>query len=333
MKNIVPKELIEKGIYWTDAWKVVSGCTKEYAACKNCWGENMVNRWGKCWGRIGGNDFSTVEWHDEKKILLKPYTSRKSKVYAVGWLGDLFHKDIPIDFIEEVFRTMIGNPQHVFLVLTKRPENMKAFLDSRIEFITGGHTGPPQNILLGSSVWDQESYDRVSNILQQFNARTWLSIEPLLGPITQMPHLRHDQDDRDVSDLNGLHSPDDTHPIDWVVIGGESTAGGRPCSLQWIQVVMRKCIIAGVPAFFKQYGEWVPDEILGAELNTIVPDIRRQLETHRFDNGDMSTRVGKKASGRIMRVWDIPSDLKPGDPSPWRTYDDMPPACTRPKGK
>jgi len=157
--------------------------------------------------------------------LQTPYTWKKPKVVFVNSMSDLFHKDVPIDFIRKVFKVMKDNPQHVFQVLTKRADVLK-YYDSE------GWLDWSHNIWMGVSVENNKVANRI-DLLRETGARVkFLSCEPLIGPIPNM-------------NLKG---------IDWVIVGGESGRTPRPMKEEWAVDIKNQCLEAGVAFFFKQWG-------------------------------------------------------------------------------
>ena len=167
--------------------------------------------------------FKKVKIHE--KELETPYTWKKSRVVFVNSMSDLFHKEVPIEFIQKVFRVMKDNPQHVFQVLTKRADILRDY--DRRRLLDWSH-----NIWMGVSVENQKVVDRI-DLLRQTNARVkFLSCEPLIGPLPAM-------------NLNG---------IDWVIVGGESGRRPRKMDSDWVLDIKDQCQAADVAFFFKQWG-------------------------------------------------------------------------------
>jgi protein gp37 len=160
--------------------------------------------------------------------LADPLHDNVARMYFVNSMSDLFHKDVPEEFIEAVFTVMEAAHWHTFQVLTKRTERMAAFTQKRY-----ADKVPPANIWLGTSTEDQAAYDdRMPHLKNVKAAVRWLSCEPLLGPIQ-------------------FDSMDD---IDWIVVGGESGPGARPMKKEWAAGIRDACAAAEVPFFFKQWG-------------------------------------------------------------------------------
>jgi protein gp37 len=256
-------------IEWTDAtWNPVTGCTKVSAGCKNCYAERVANR---LWGKQYGHDilerpprkFTDVQCHPER--LEQPLHWRNPRRIFVNSMSDLFHKDIPDSFILDVIGIMTSCPQHIFQVLTKRPERMLDIATSYSAWIQHEHN----HIWLGVSVENQETADeRIPLLLKTPAAVHFISYEPALGPVNfrELPVPQSVIDSSAIIERHGgfrfdaLTSFDDEHffnehtKIDWVICGGESGPGARPCELQWLRSVVAQCRAAAVPCFVKQLG-------------------------------------------------------------------------------
>ncbi|WP_300433721.1 phage Gp37/Gp68 family protein [Christiangramia sp.] len=213
--------MAQSTIEWTElTWNPTTGCTKVSQGCKFCYAEVMSKRL-KAMGLEKYKDNFEVRIHPE--ALETPYTWKKSKVVFVNSMSDLFHEQVPLDFVQKVFKVMNDNPQHVFQVLTKRAERL-------LEIHKDLHWS--HNIWMGVSVEDSKVEDRI-DILRKSNARVkFLSLEPLIGPL---PNLN-------------LQS------IDWVIVGGESGHKPRPMNPDWVLDIQEQCEKSKVAFFFKQWG-------------------------------------------------------------------------------
>lgn len=213
--------MAQSSIEWTEmTWNPTTGCTKISAGCKFCYAEIMSKRL-KAMGLAKYKDGFKVRTHPDQLNI--PYTWKSSKVVFVNSMSDLFHKDIPIDFIKQVFKVMNENPQHVFQVLTKRAERL---------FEVHKELKWTHNIWMGVSVEDERVLDRV-DFLRRTGARVkFLSCEPLIGPLTKLK-LKN---------------------IDWVIVGGESGHRPRPMDAQWVLDIQEQCEKTDVAFFFKQWG-------------------------------------------------------------------------------
>ncbi len=213
--------MAQSSIEWTEmTWNPVTGCTKISAGCKYCYAEVMAKRLQAMGIEKYKHAFKLALHEDALQI---PYTWKKQKVVFVNSMSDLFHKDVPLSFIQKVFKTMKENPQHTFQVLTKRADRLLE-LHEQLPW--------PHNIWMGVSVEDKRVMHRIDE-LSQTNARTkFLSCEPLIG---ELPNL-------------------DLTNIDWVIVGGESGRKARPMNEDWVLDIMDQCQKADVAFFFKQWG-------------------------------------------------------------------------------
>lgn len=215
--------MAQSSIEWTElTWNPVTGCSKVSQGCKFCYAEIMSRRLKAMGVEKYRNEFKVTTHPD---TLEEPYKWKKSRVVFVNSMSDLFHEEVPVSFIQDVFRVMRENPQHVFQVLTKRTELL-------LEYDEAGLLDWAENIWMGTSVEDERVKQRIDT-LQKTNAKTkFLSCEPLIGPLPDM-------------NLDG---------IDWVIVGGESGYSPRPMKPEWVIDIKEQCENAGVPFFFKQWG-------------------------------------------------------------------------------
>jgi protein gp37 len=215
--------MAQSSIEWTEmTWNPVTGCTKVSAGCKFCYAEVMAKRL-EAMGIHKYRYGFKLTCHEHE--LQTPYKWRSSKMVFVNSMSDLFHKDVPVEFVQKVFRVMKENPQHVFQILTKRA-------DILLYYDKEGLLDWTHNIWMGVSVEDQKAMKRI-NLLRQTNARTkFLSCEPL---ISELPNLNLDK-------------------IDWVIVGGESCRTPRPMEKKWVLDIKKQCNDAEVAFFFKQWG-------------------------------------------------------------------------------
>jgi protein gp37 len=212
-------------IEWTDAtWNPVTGCTKISAGCDNCYAERFSERFRG----VPGHPFeSGFDLTIRPSRLAQPLRWRQPRMIFVNSMSDLFHKDVPKEFIGKVFDTMEAAHWHSFQVLTKRSSVMRDFLRRRYREACG-----PSHMWFGVSVEDGTVLSRVRHLQQAPAGVRFLSIEPLLGPIRTL-------------DLAG---------IDWVIVGGESGPKARPMERAWVRGIRDQCKAAGVAFFFKQWG-------------------------------------------------------------------------------
>lgn len=208
-------------IEWTDAtWNPVTGCQKISPGCANCYAETFAERFRGVPGHPYEQGFDLKLWPSR---LLLPLTWRKPKRIFVNSMSDLFHKDVPEEFILAVFKTMRKANWHTFQILTKRPERARE-LDHRLIW--------SENIWLGTSVENAKYVSRIDDLICTHAHIKFLSVEPLLGPIPNLPLKK----------------------VDWVIVGGESGRKPRVMQEEWVIEIRDQCKCARVPFFFKQWG-------------------------------------------------------------------------------
>lgn len=266
------------GIAWTDStWNPVRGCSKVSAGCKNCYAETFAERWRGIPGHAfeHGFDLRLVP-----EALELPLRWRRPRRIFVNSMSDLFHEGVPDAYVDRVFGVMAACHQHTFQVLTKRPARMREYLsgDRRLDWAYAAalgddqvfdriayRDGPLPNVWLGVSVEDQRAADeRIPELLATPAAVRFLSCEPLLGPVSLWAFLGGKIRDEALGALGSPQVPG----VDWVIVGGESGPGARPCDVAWVRDLVGQCKAAGVPAFVKQLGS-VP---MG--VNLMVPRYR-----------------------------------------------------------
>lgn len=220
-------------IEWTEmTWNPVTGCSKVSAGCKFCYAERMAKRLQAMGVERYRNGFE-VTLHED--LLDVPRTWRQPRLVFVNSMSDLFHEDVPLEFIRRVFSTMIGTPQHTYQILTKRSARLRELAPELVW---------PKNVWMGVSVEDQRVVHRIDDLRSVPAAVRFLSCEPLIGPLENIS-------------LEG---------IQWVIVGGESGPGARPMQKQWVQSIMRQCRKERVSFFFKQWGG-VRKDLTGRTLN------------------------------------------------------------------
>jgi len=208
-------------IEWTEAtWNPVTGCTKVSAGCKNCYAERLAFRLQAMGNPRYRNGFMVMLHHD---LISLPNCWREPRLIFVNSMSDLFHEQVPLEFIQRVFATMRDCPQHTFQILTKRSGRLRA-LAPKIDW--------PVNVWMGVSVEDSRVLSRVDDLRKVPAAVRFLSCEPLIGSLVEV-------------DLRGIH---------WVIVGGESGPRARPMKVEWVHEIFRACRRQNVPFFFKQWG-------------------------------------------------------------------------------
>jgi len=280
-----------------EVWNPVTGCSKVSQGCKNCYAETIAKRF---WGE---RKFTDVQVHPER--LDAPRHWRKPRRVFVNSMSDLFHDKVDHQdslFVRGVFNVMRETPQHTYIVLTKRPENMQQFMSDY---------PPPRNVWLGVSVENQAAADeRIPLLLQTPAAVRFVSCEPLLGPVDLWKFAQCEETFGSMYDHRGTYPfyqklgwPDQSIKmvagIDWVIAGGESGPGARPMHPDWARGLREQCDAAGVPFFFKQWGEWAPDCLCGTK------EAHKTIERPQPGHIGCMFRCGKKRAGRLLdgREW------------------------------
>lgn len=315
-------------IEWTDrTWNPVSGCTKVSEGCKNCYAETIAKRF---WGE---RKFTDVRCHEDR--LEQPLHWKKPSKIFVNSMSDLFHPDVPFEFIDKVFAVIGRSQHHIYQILTKRPERMlEYFMDNRYqkilsesyqlnakikpEMIGSGIDNPKgwgnglpawgyKHLWLGVTVENQEQADKRIPILLQIPADVrFISVEPMLGPVNIADLIsRSDVNELDCRPLGSWH-------LDWIICGGESGTKARPVHPHWVRSLKDECHAIGVSFFFKQWGEWKPNEFSPEQIitmNNCVPclpptemwldDNGRKLKEPN-DTSWLMMKVGKKRSGCLL---------------------------------
>ncbi len=208
-------------IEWTEAtWNPVTGCTKISPGCKFCYAERMAFRLQAMGQNRYRNAFRLTLQPD---ALETPLRWKSPRVIFVNSMSDLFHKDVPIDYIKQCFRVMEEASQHTFQVLTKRPERVAEVCDE---------LPWPKNVWMGTSIESADYLHRIKSLRDVPAHVRFLSVEPLLGPLPRLA-------------LKGIH---------WVIVGGESGPGARPMAVEWVRPIRDQCARRRIPFFFKQWG-------------------------------------------------------------------------------
>ena len=339
-------------IEWTDAtWNPITGCSIKSSGCINCYAMGLAaTRLRNHPSREGLTQDSKAGpvWNGQVRLneqwLDQPLRWKRPRTIFVCAHGDLFHESVPDEWIDRVFAVMALCPQHRFQVLTKRSARMRAYFEgpetlSRIEEATEEfhdlgciRPWPLPNVWLGVSVEDQRAADeRIPDLLETPAAVRFLSCEPLLGPVDLLafidptgaccggePEYRCSNCPSDASWRYSIPSDDGQWAfdptLDWIIVGGESGKGARPMHPDWARSLRDQCETAGVPFFFKQWGEW--EVALDRERDD--PDWRADYANNYVDRGKskwlnlaggcgfhgerfhVMRRVGKKKSGRLL---------------------------------
>lgn len=216
-KEMIGEDRLSKGLYWRKAWSLVDGCTHVSEACQNCWSERKDAFYNK------ERNFSLVVHRPDRLTI--PEKTKKPTVFAV-W-NDLFHQVVPFEFISDAFTKMVENPQHRYIILSKRPERMLEWSK------TFSHDLREQkHIWLGTTAENQNWADiRIPILLQVPAYIRLLSAEPLLGPISLKEFSK------------GIH---------WVIAGAESGSGFRETKKEWVRQLKDECLAFHILFFLKQ---------------------------------------------------------------------------------
>lgn len=310
--------------YWTTAFNPVVGCSPAGPGCEHCWAARMASRFA-CQGQpyeglaVGGRWTGKARLRPE--VLEQPLRWRRPRTAFID-MGDLFHPDVPDEFIAATFGVMLATQQHRYLVLTKRTARMREWFHRLQNICTSTNRTPqhaclcaasrvlgddawrqriagpvpvmhwpPVNVWPGTSCENQAMLDlRLPDLQATPAAQRWLSLEPLLGPI----------------DLSGR-----LDTISWVVVGGESGPGARPCDAGWIRDIVRQCKDAWTPVFVKQLGSLALQRLPDAhETGPAVLELDREWPAGtRFGNPtcwpELNGRVAllRDRSGADMAEW------------------------------
>jgi len=289
---------IEKGLYWDRALSLVEGCSPVSEGCAHCWAatashmrENNPNE--KVSARHKELTGSNGKWTGKIRLMwedLDKVTPRQEpKTYSV-W-NDLFHPLVQYEFQIRAFEAMAVASQHTYLILTKRPDLMRKFFRSIEHWL---HIGP--NVWFGVSVELAKYAWRIQELLK-IKGNLFVNFEPLLGPISIIDYCADPQ-------FGG-------EGIDWVIVGGESGSDARPMHPEWVRSIREQCQEAMVPFFFKQWGEYCPDDFDFVWPSGSTPKRKWvHIDGESYDyaypyNCIQMMRVGKKVAGRMLdgKVW------------------------------
>ena len=219
----------QSSIEWTEhTWNPTTGCTKISPGCKHCYAETMAHRL-HAMGASGYEQCFALSLHPDR--LSQPLKRKKRTTYFVNSMSDLFHENIPDNFLDQVIDVVRQTPQHTYQILTKRADRLPRYFHNR---------ACPRNIWLGVSVEDRRYGLPRVDYLRQVDAHIrFLSIEPLL-------------EDLGFIDLDGIH---------WIIVGGESGNKARPMRSEWVENIQNQAEDSDVAFFFKQWGTWGADGV------------------------------------------------------------------------
>ncbi len=257
--------------WWDESWNPITGCSPASPGCSNCWARDMVKRFPHLHGTpneyfpdalINVQPFSKIIFHPDRLDI--PLRWKKPRRIFVGSMTDLFHEDVTDEMIQAVFGIMSSAGQHTYMVLTKRPERMRAWMEKtsldecqaemvvqviemrsptgrrdRLNSLTINGPWPLPTIWLGVTAENQEMADqRIPILLQTPAAKRFVSVEPMLGPVDLAGIFGHDQ--------YAMH-----HGIDWCIVGPENAPRPRPMDIEWARSLRDQARAAGVPFFMK----------------------------------------------------------------------------------
>ena len=316
-------------IEWAEeSWNPVTGCTKVSPGCKNCYAEKMSKRLAGRFGYPAADPFS-VTLHPDK--ITEPLSWKKPQKIFVCSMGDLFHDDVLDRWIAEVFKIIgmcwaakDGRKNHIFMILTKRPERLRNFFRDwpLLENLP--------NVWLGVTAENQEQADvRIPMLLSIPAVKRFVSIEPMLGPV-ELDNIEckpgYFENALSLEEWAGAEDSPEVKAsmgggalLDWVICGGESGPGARPIHPDWVRGVRDQCDAYGVPFFFKQWGEWATsaafceahqppkkrikpawlreDGVVRVSCMPYSSDVPKEGSQHKWIK---CAKIGKKDAGRML---------------------------------
>ncbi len=237
---------LDTTIEWTEAtWNPVTGCSKISSGCAHCYAERMAKRLSAMGQYRYRNGFRVTVHPD---LLEQPLLWKKPCTIFVNSMGDLFHKEVPFEFIQKVFGIMSHTPWHTYQILTKRAERLEALAANLVW---------PVNAWMGVTVEDSDYKYRIDLLRKVPTSVRFISFEPLLGSIKEI-NLQN---------------------INWCIVGGESGPGSRPMLPNWARTIRDNCLEQGTPFFFKQWGgvrKKKNGRILDGEEWNQFPEVKRK---------------------------------------------------------
>jgi len=283
--------------YKGETWNPIIGCSKISEGCKNCYAEKMAGRLANIgstsyYGNVtrfknvsGGNEFEDPDqwsfegWngktHFVETNIIQPMSWKKPRMVFVCSMADLFHESVTFPQIDEVVKTIVACPQHIFILLTKRPDRMRKFFYWKYEESNYFGNYPIDNIWLGTTAENQKTAnERIPILLDIPAAKRFVSIEPMLGEIDLSKYLLKDRQgcpdlDSQWPDTNGnargpvkcvsyprCECGKEDQLLNWVICGGESGSNARPMHPDWARSIRDQCKEAGTHFFFKGWGEY-----------------------------------------------------------------------------
>lgn len=297
------------GIEWTHmpdkvgrTWNPITGCTKVSPGCAHCYAETMAKRFHRNGGSYLPGE-AIILTHDDR--LENPFGWKQPSSVFVNSVSDLFHEEVPFMFVDRVFAVMALTPQHLYMILTKRPERMADYLntdgtfanvyqacsdlimsDSKRQPTGDSSTWPLSNVWLGTSVENQVFADIRQPYMEQIAEGgwlTWVSYEPALKNV-------------DWAEWDFMR---------WLVSGGESGPKARPTAADWHRNAQAFCAENGIPFFFKQWGAWIPTDQSSVDRPIKARDMTNRRKIHKWPDGEYSIKLTKTANGNLLdgRQW------------------------------
>lgn len=302
--------------YKGETWNPIIGCSKISDGCQNYYAEKMAFRLANIPSTAYYMEVTRAlpkeakGWNGNTELrhlsIDKPIHWRKPRVIFVCSMGDLFHETVQFEWIDKVMSVIGKCPQHIFTILTKRPENAFAYYQSR------GITKPPLNLWFGVTAENQqEANKRIPQLLNIPTAVHFVSLEPMLGGIKlELVDLEHGAHDFLTGTVfcPGMNEPATTNnKLDWVICGGESGHKARPMHPDWVRSIRDQCKEAETPFFFKQWGEWIPAMLIPEEWGHPADVKGKHSWVNKLDGkdtgegeGEMTIKVGKHKSGNLL---------------------------------
>lgn len=301
-----------------ESWNFIGGCTKVSEGCENCYALRdswriMHNpshpaRYDGVAEKVGDKLRWTGRINLDEDALEQPLRWKKPRTVFVCSMSDFWHPAVPLEFQLKAWAVIEQCPQHTFLILTKRPEQM-----TMLEYV--GPIPRHENVWYGVTVELDKYLWRIAELLKIWATVRFVSLEPMLGEVDIQPYLPLVRTRLwpELTEEQAAKWLNDRVWLDWVIVGFESGSGARPGHPDWARSVRHHCQGAGVPFLFKQWGEWLHESQVEAAAKEVLRDAPpwgrwyfEDAPSHRWPDGSVSYRVGRKAAGRLLdgELWD-----------------------------
>lgn len=263
-----------------ESWNPVTGCDRISEGCQNCYALRDCARYSHNGRQPKYRQGVEVDCHEDERILDYPKRTGKSRKIFVNSMSDLFHKKVPLEYIQKIFDIMKQNDHHRYLILTKRHQRLLE-LHGELEWM--------DHVWMGVTVENEKWTERIDFLRQTGAKRKFVSFEPLLGPIPDL-------------NLEG---------IDWAIVGGEATDDPRPLKPEWVEIIRDQCAKAGVPFFFKQWGgqrhvkHKMNSMIRGIHYKEFPVRLRNEFYTLGFGGRKKKEFLGLLAENGVEAVADV----------------------------